>query len=230
MNDHDPFSPDHSDDAFDAQLRATIAKAEPTRPMSRRYLQRVWLVVARRVAMVLLFVTTVVVGVVVVDVGEAGYRLKRLVPQGVRDLLEPAPSSPIVHQAMAATRPIEAAPPPPATATATATPTATPTPTTPTPVSLTNEQLLSPLKAVQGDLKACLKAELHSNPAMPREIELAYTVTEEGTAVDVDLGPEALSGRPVKACVRDVVARLRWPPFSGERKLVRVPFKVGRPQ
>jgi len=114
----------------------------------------------------------------------------------------------------------------PATTTA-----ATPEVATPAAVeSLTNAQAVAPLKEIQGDLKSCFKAEIDSNPDMPAQVVLSYTITEEGKAINVNLDARELRGRPVVGCVQKAVGTVRWPRFSGERKNVSVPFKLGKPK
>jgi hypothetical protein len=108
----------------------------------------------------------------------------------------------------------------------------TPTdPTLPSSVdTLTNAQAVAPLKEIQGDLKACFKAEMDSNPDMPPQVSLSYTITETGKATNIELDARELRDRPVVACVQKAVGTLRWPRFSGERKNVSVPFKLGKPK
>jgi hypothetical protein len=96
--------------------------------------------------------------------------------------------------------------------------------------SLTNAQAVAPLKEIQGDLKTCFKAEMESNPDMPAQVVLSYTITEDGKAINVNLDARELRGRPVVPCVQKAVSSLRWPRFSGERKNVSVPFKLGKPK
>jgi hypothetical protein len=96
--------------------------------------------------------------------------------------------------------------------------------------SLSNEQAVAPLKSVSGDFKSCFKAEMASNPNMPEVVKLSYTVTEDGKAINIDLDPKDLRGRPVVDCVRKAMGGLRWPKFKGERKNVSIPFKLGKPK
>lgn len=118
------------------------------------------------------------------------------------------------------------------TATSTSSPgAAPPAPPPPSSVeSLSNAQAVAPLKEIQGDLKTCFKAEMESNPDMPAQVVLSYTITEEGKAINVNLDARELRGRPVVPCVQKAVTTLRWPRFSGERKNVSVPFKLGKPK
>ncbi len=96
--------------------------------------------------------------------------------------------------------------------------------------SLSNAQAVAPLKEIQGQLKSCFKTEMDSNPDMPAQVVLSYTVTEEGKAININLDARELRGRPVVACVQKAVSTLKWPRFSGERKNVSVPFKLGKPK
>ncbi|HEY1099097.1 MAG TPA: AgmX/PglI C-terminal domain-containing protein [Myxococcota bacterium] len=98
------------------------------------------------------------------------------------------------------------------------------------PGELTNAQAVAPLKEIQGDLKTCFKAEMDSNPDMPAQVTLSYTVTEDGKAINVDLDARELRGRPVVGCVQKAMGTVRWPRFNGERKNVSVPFKLGKPK
>jgi hypothetical protein len=97
------------------------------------------------------------------------------------------------------------------------------------PETLTNSQAIEPLKGAQADLKACFKAEMESNPEIPAQVVLSYTVTEEGRAINIALDARELRGRPVVGCVQKAISALRWPRFTGERKNVSVPFKLGKP-
>ena len=96
--------------------------------------------------------------------------------------------------------------------------------------TLTTAQATAPLKEIQGALKSCFKAEIESNPDMPSQVVLSYTITEDGKAINVDLDARELRGRPVVGCVQKAVATLRWPRFTGERKNVSVPFKLSKPK
>lgn len=100
----------------------------------------------------------------------------------------------------------------------------------PLPETLTNEQAVGPLKTISGDLKACFVAELSSNPDVPAQVTLSYTVTENGTATNVRFEERELRGRPVVDCTKKAMANARWPKFTGERKNVSVPFKLGKPK
>ncbi len=97
------------------------------------------------------------------------------------------------------------------------------------PETLTNAEAIAPLKGAQGAMKACFKAEMESNPDMPAQVVLSYTVTEDGKATNIALDARELRGRPVVACVQKAIGALSWPKFSGERKNVSVPFKLGKP-
>ena len=97
------------------------------------------------------------------------------------------------------------------------------------PDTLTNAEAIAPLKGAQADMKACFKAEMESNPDMPALVVLSYTVTEEGKAININLDARELRGRPVVACVQTAINNLKWPRFTGERKNVSVPFKLGKP-
>lgn len=96
---------------------------------------------------------------------------------------------------------------------------------------LTNEQAVAPLKdgSVRGPLGACLKAEVEANPDMPTTVELAYTITEDGQAINVKLSNRELRSRPVQECVQKALSNARWPRFAGERKNVSVPFTIKKP-
>lgn len=100
----------------------------------------------------------------------------------------------------------------------------------PLPETLTNEQAVAPLKTISGDLKACFVAELSSNPDVPAQVTLSYTVTENGTATNVRFEERELRGRPVVDCTKKAMSNARWPRFTGERKNVSVPFKLGKPK
>jgi len=95
--------------------------------------------------------------------------------------------------------------------------------------TLTNAEAIAPLKGAQGAMKACFKAEMESNPDMPAQVVLSYTVTEDGKAINIALDARELRGRPVVACVQQAISALAWPKFNGERKNVSVPFKLGKP-
>ena len=97
------------------------------------------------------------------------------------------------------------------------------------PETLTNQQAIEPLKTAAPAMKACFKAEMESNPDMPAQVVLSYTVTEDGKATNIALDARELRGRPVVACVQKAIGALSWPKFSGERKNVSVPFKLGKP-
>jgi hypothetical protein len=97
------------------------------------------------------------------------------------------------------------------------------------PETLTNAQAIEPLRGAQADLKACFKAEMEDNPDVPAQIVLSYTVTEAGRATNIALDARELRNRPVVACVQKAIGALQWPRFTGERKNVSVPFKLGKP-
>jgi hypothetical protein len=95
--------------------------------------------------------------------------------------------------------------------------------------TLTNSEAIAPLRGAQGAMKSCFKAEMESNPDMPAQVVLSYTVTEDGKAINIALDARELRGRPVVGCVQRAIGALSWPKFSGERKNVSVPFKLGKP-
>lgn len=94
---------------------------------------------------------------------------------------------------------------------------------------LTNEQAIAPLKEVKSALGACFKTELAANPDMPSQLNLAYTVTEQGRAANVEVTNRELRGSAIQGCVKEALSTARWPRFEGERKNVSVPFNIRKP-
>ena len=230
MNHRTPFHVDDTDAEFDARLRDAITLAEPSALPSQRFLRRVWLAFAKRVIVALVVIGTLVGGAFWVHhTIKHNYRMRRvLFGQPSSSAAASAPTIPATSDGDA---PEFVASEPATVQAATGTPPAPEPAGTPEPSdSLTNAQAVAPLKDIQGDLKACFRAEIKSNPDIPARVVLSFTITEEGKAIDVALDPRELRGRPVGACVQHAVRTLWWPHFSGERKQVSVPFKLDKPK
>jgi len=86
MNNEMSISDSASDDAFDARLRACIARVEPVPPPSPRYLRRVWIAVARRAAIALVVVAIVGGGLCVRSAVQHNYKLRRLAPEWLLEI------------------------------------------------------------------------------------------------------------------------------------------------
>lgn len=96
------------------------------------------------------------------------------------------------------------------------------------PETLSSEQVTAGLAKGKAGIGACLKDESARNPDMPDVVTLRFTVTEDGSATLIQLREREVRDGPLAACLVNVVSKLRWPRFTGERKNAEVPFRIKR--
>ncbi len=92
--------------------------------------------------------------------------------------------------------------------------------------TLTQQQVMAPVRKSSGAIGRCLKTEVARNPDMPSRVTLMWTVTEAGKATSFKLKEREVRAGPMADCLGKVFARLRWPRFTGERKNVELPLGV----
>lgn len=94
--------------------------------------------------------------------------------------------------------------------------------------TLTRAEVLGPISGAKSGIGQCLKAELKRNPDVPSVVTLAFTVTEEGQAINVRVKERQVGDGPLPGCLAKVLAKLRWPKFTGERQNIELPFQLKR--
>lgn len=92
--------------------------------------------------------------------------------------------------------------------------------------TLTQAQVMAPVRKSQTAIGRCLKAEVGRNPDMPSRVTLMWTVTEAGRATGFKLKEREVRTGPLATCLTNVFDRMRWPRFTGERKNVELPLGV----
>ncbi|MFZ9888010.1 MAG: AgmX/PglI C-terminal domain-containing protein, partial [Myxococcota bacterium] len=92
--------------------------------------------------------------------------------------------------------------------------------------TLTQAQVMAPFRGAQGAIGSCLKAEVARNPSLPPRVTLMLTVTEQGKATNFALKEREVRQGPLATCLEKVIAGMRWPKFTGERKNLELPLGV----
>ena len=79
------------------------------------------------------------------------------------------------------------------------------------------------------DVRACFRDGAARNPGLRGELEVAFTIQEDGTVAYPSVARSTLEDRAVEACVTAAVKRWKFPTFvaSGGDVDVRFPFTVG---
>jgi hypothetical protein len=90
--------------------------------------------------------------------------------------------------------------------------------------SLTEAELLAPLRAGATELKACLALAPDPGRLALGGPILHTFVRPDGTAAGARLDP--FVGEGVERCVGETLRLMRWPPFSGERRELVVPLAL----
>jgi len=93
--------------------------------------------------------------------------------------------------------------------------------------TLTEEQVKSGLLKGFNGFKGCIKTELDKKAELPARITLAFSIANDGRAIEVKLLERQVRAGPLNDCIKGVVAGLRWPKFYGERRYVEFPFNIG---
>jgi hypothetical protein len=82
------------------------------------------------------------------------------------------------------------------------------------------------LKGFNG-FKGCIKAEIEKKTELPARITLAFSIANDGRAIEAKLLERQVRTGPLNDCIKGVVSGLRWPKFYGERRYVEFPFNIG---
>jgi len=98
------------------------------------------------------------------------------------------------------------------------------------PRTLTQAQVMSGLNKGASGFKKCVKDEMDRNPDMPARITLAFSVANDGKAINVKLLERQVRDGPLASCIQKSMAGLRWQKFYGERPYAEVPFNISKPK
>lgn len=94
--------------------------------------------------------------------------------------------------------------------------------------TLTQAQIMEGLNKGGAGFKRCIGTELGRNPDLPGRITIAFSVSNDGKAINFKLLERQVRDGPLADCMGKVVAKLTWPKFYGERKYVELPLNISK--
>lgn len=94
--------------------------------------------------------------------------------------------------------------------------------------SLSNAQVTAGLQKAKGGIGRCLKTEFKRNKNMPGVVTVAFSIANNGKAINVKVKERQVRNTPLPKCLKTVIAKVQWPAFYGERKYVEFPFNIRR--
>jgi TonB family protein len=80
------------------------------------------------------------------------------------------------------------------------------------------------VRARIGAVKACYERALKRNPNLGGKIKVRWTITAAGTVSGVDIADDSMGDSEVSSCIKQLVARWRFPAPSGGSVEVEFPF------
>jgi TonB family protein len=80
------------------------------------------------------------------------------------------------------------------------------------------------VRARIGAVKACYERALKRNPSLSGKIKVRWTITAAGTVSGVDIADDSMGDSEVSSCIKQLVARWRFPAPSGGSVEVEFPF------
>ena len=80
------------------------------------------------------------------------------------------------------------------------------------------------VRARIGAVKACYERALKRNPNLSGKIKVRWTITAAGTVSGVDIADDSMGDSEVSSCIKQLVARWRFPAPSGGSVEVEFPF------
>jgi TonB family protein len=80
------------------------------------------------------------------------------------------------------------------------------------------------VRARIGAVKACYERALKRNPNLNGKIKVRWTITAAGTVSGVDISDDSVGDSEVSSCIKQLVARWRFPAPSGGSVEVEFPF------
>jgi TonB family protein len=80
------------------------------------------------------------------------------------------------------------------------------------------------VRARIGAVKACYERALKRNPSLSGKVKVRWTITAAGTVSGVDISDDSMGDSEVSSCIKQLVARWRFPAPSGGSVEVEFPF------
>jgi TonB family protein len=80
------------------------------------------------------------------------------------------------------------------------------------------------VRARIGAVKACYERALKRNPNLSGKIKVRWTITAAGTVSGVDISDDSMGDSEVSSCIKQLVARWRFPAPAGGSVEVEFPF------
>ena len=80
------------------------------------------------------------------------------------------------------------------------------------------------VRARIGAVKACYERALKRNPNLSGKIKVRWTITAAGTVSGVDIADDSMGDSEVSSCIKQLVARWRFPAPAGGSVEVEFPF------
>lgn len=94
--------------------------------------------------------------------------------------------------------------------------------------TLSKKQVTDGLKKAKRGIGSCLKTEFMRNTHMPSQVTVAFSVANNGKAINIKVLERELRKTPLPKCLQKTISKVQWPKFYGERKYVEFPFNIGR--
>lgn len=89
------------------------------------------------------------------------------------------------------------------------------------------QMVLDVIKTGQKQLQGCYEARLKENPALRGTWEIAWVLTKEGKAKDVEVSPRGTRDSDFEGCMSRSVASWRFQPVYEAMSIPPIPFKFG---
>jgi TonB family protein len=80
------------------------------------------------------------------------------------------------------------------------------------------------VRARIGAVKACYERALKRNPSLSGKVKVRWTITAAGTVSGVDIADDSMGDSEVSSCIKQLVARWRFPAPAGGSVEVEFPF------
>jgi hypothetical protein len=93
---------------------------------------------------------------------------------------------------------------------------------------LTDAEIFSVIKKNIGNLFVCLRDELKRTPDLKGQLEMEFSINNTGKVGDVWIDDARFKEGPLRDCFAEKLTAWKFTPFSGERRVVKYPFFIGK--
>jgi hypothetical protein len=95
-------------------------------------------------------------------------------------------------------------------------------------VQISDQEIYQVIQSNISKLFVCLREELKHTPDLRGQLEIEFAIKNDGHVGEVWIDDFRFKEGPLKECFKQKLASWRFPHYSGERRIVKYPFFIGK--